>query len=100
MRRRLGRVILLLLMSMVGISTIPNSKLFSKEFWGLLSIILLITIVCANIFLGEEQYELFNYISKENIKKAPIYAILIMPLIISTIGLIITGLEYLSNTNY
>lgn len=85
-------VILLLGMIAVGLATIPDTELFTKQFWLWLTLLLFSTMVIANL-LGEEQYQLFEHIDWENFKNAPIFGILFFPLLISTIVLIILGIK-------
>lgn len=85
-------VILLLGMVGVGFATMPDTELFTKQFWLWLTILLFSTIVIANL-LGEEQHQLFEHIDWENFKKAPIFGILFFPLLISTIALITLGIK-------
>ena len=93
MRRRVSTLILLEVMMGVGAFTLPDARIFSPQFWLWLTILLLATIFFANVFLGEEQWELFNSICNENFKKAPIFGICIIPFGISLICLLYTGMR-------
>lgn len=93
MKRRISTCILLVLMIVIGGTNFPDVTMYSKEFWQWSTVILLGTIICANIFLGEEPQALFDYICKENFKKAPIFGMLAIPFIISTGMLIYTSLR-------
>ena len=93
MKRRISTCILLVLMVIVGGTNYPEVAMFSREFWQWSTIMLLGTIICANIFLGEEPHSLFDYICKENFKKAPIFGMLAIPLMISIIALVYTSLR-------
>lgn len=99
MKEIIKKVAILILIGIVAISTVPSTELGNKEFWLWLTIILLVTIIIANIFFGEKQFELFDRICIENFKKAPIFGVLFIPLVISILGLIYTGMKYFILSN-
>lgn len=91
-KRRIFTIIVLIAMFLIGVVTYPNSEIFSLEFWLWLTLLLGGTIIVANVFLLEQQMELFDHFSKENFKKAPIFGILAIPFIVSLLATVIKWL--------